>query len=334
LIDQLSRDRNRKIEKSKIDGKKKKNRSANSFVLQSAMSAFEYKSDLYNGATIDGELPECPLEFAERLGATVTQLLASHRRGVWLRIASSHSQLIPVALKQFDFEFHHARKDYCMLTRWLPADSVSALPDYTNAYVGVGGLAVNSRNEVLAVQEKSGPAAGRGLWKLPGGMMEGNEMLVDTARREVLEETGIRTLVDGLLCFQQSAVYQFGRTGFYCVVKLRLDGDDQTIAIQESEIAACQWMPADEFVAQPVYSAGLFGAITHLCGLVANGEPKFVMRQASLPHLYKPGNALLYASQPSIEAVKHYADASKVEEAEAKESNSAADAASSSNSRL
>jgi 8-oxo-dGTP diphosphatase len=44
--------------------------------------------------------------------------------------------------------------------------------------------------EILLVQRKGPPF--RGKWALPGGFMEIRETLEETARRELLEETGIR----------------------------------------------------------------------------------------------------------------------------------------------
>lgn len=50
-------------------------------------------------------------------------------------------------------------------------------------------------DEVLLV-ERSGDAAG-GLWSFPGGHVEWGERLEDAARREVLEETGLRVRLVG-----------------------------------------------------------------------------------------------------------------------------------------
>lgn len=50
--------------------------------------------------------------------------------------------------------------------------------------------------EVLLV-ERSGDPSG-GLWSFPGGHLEWGETLEDAARREVLEETGLRITIAGI----------------------------------------------------------------------------------------------------------------------------------------
>jgi len=55
--------------------------------------------------------------------------------------------------------------------------------------VGVGIIVIED-NKVLLGKRKN--AHGKGSWCFPGGHLEFNEKLEDCARREVLEETGIK----------------------------------------------------------------------------------------------------------------------------------------------
>lgn len=48
---------------------------------------------------------------------------------------------------------------------------------------------VNSRREVLVVQERSGPLRGRGVWKMPTGLLAAGEDMQEGAARELMEET-------------------------------------------------------------------------------------------------------------------------------------------------
>jgi ADP-ribose pyrophosphatase len=54
----------------------------------------------------------------------------------------------------------------------------------------VGILALDERNQVLMIRQYRHPVA-RELWEIPAGLRDvGGEALLDTARRELLEETG------------------------------------------------------------------------------------------------------------------------------------------------
>lgn len=60
----------------------------------------------------------------------------------------------------------------------------------------VDGVLIH-RQSILLVQRKHEPYQGR--WALPGGFVEYGERTEDAVVREVLEETGVRTKVRGLV---------------------------------------------------------------------------------------------------------------------------------------
>lgn len=53
--------------------------------------------------------------------------------------------------------------------KWLPSDQTSNIPSYAHTMVGVGGLVINEKSEVLVVSEKH---FNYPHWKLPGGMVD------------------------------------------------------------------------------------------------------------------------------------------------------------------
>ena len=68
---------------------------------------------------------------------------------------------------------------------------------YNTGYnVGVGGAVVDG-DRVLLVRRAT--AYGRGNWQIPGGFCEPDETLPEAAVREVQEEAGLTTEVQGLL---------------------------------------------------------------------------------------------------------------------------------------
>jgi 8-oxo-dGTP diphosphatase len=62
--------------------------------------------------------------------------------------------------------------------------------------VGVGAL-IYKRDRILMAQRGKEPL--KGWWSLPGGALELGELLADGIRREVLEETGLKIRLLGVL---------------------------------------------------------------------------------------------------------------------------------------
>jgi ADP-ribose pyrophosphatase YjhB (NUDIX family) len=62
--------------------------------------------------------------------------------------------------------------------------------------VGVGALVIES-DKILVVKRENEP--GKGLWSIPGGLLELGERVRDGAVRETEEETGIKIEIDSLI---------------------------------------------------------------------------------------------------------------------------------------
>ncbi len=73
--------------------------------------------------------------------------------------------------------------------------------------VGVGAL-VFRRGSILLVKRANPP--GRGLWSIPGGVVRLGESLLDAARRELLEETGIDAEPLGVVNIDEAVVLDEG----------------------------------------------------------------------------------------------------------------------------
>lgn len=72
------------------------------------------------------------------------------------------------------------------------------MPDLDSGRVAcVGAIIRDEHGRVLLVRRANEP--GRGLWSLPGGRVEPGEAEEAAVVREVLEETGLRVTVDGLM---------------------------------------------------------------------------------------------------------------------------------------
>ncbi|MEM7570341.1 MAG: NUDIX hydrolase [Pseudomonadota bacterium] len=69
--------------------------------------------------------------------------------------------------------------------------------EYPSQPIAAVGVVVLNGNDVLLIQRGKPPKEKE--WSLPGGAQELGETLHDTARREVLEETGLEITVSGLV---------------------------------------------------------------------------------------------------------------------------------------
>lgn len=132
------------------------------------------KHDTYNGVTLDvTKVPQLAdvsatnsSTFGEMLSNALKIWSDEGRRGIWIRIPTSHAHLIGSAT-ELGFDFQHAEPGTCVLTKWLPKDTESRLPNGPSHQVGVGVLVLHPlTGKMLAVQERTGPAAARKLWKV------------------------------------------------------------------------------------------------------------------------------------------------------------------------
>jgi hypothetical protein len=126
--------------------------------------------DVFSGMWRSGRLlAKTPALFERQLEQSLVAWRQAKRRGIWLSIPHDRTELIPIAQKA-GFVLHHARSDYVMLTHWLDENDPNQLPTYATSTLGVGGLVVNKKREVLVIQERF--AHIKDYFKLPGGCLD------------------------------------------------------------------------------------------------------------------------------------------------------------------
>ena len=100
----------------------------------------------------------------------------------------------------------------------------------------VGGIIKNSDNKYLLVKERKEKYYG--MYNIPAGHLEENELLIDGTKREIKEETGYNVDVKGIV--QVGDTEKFTSFIFYCEI----------ISEQESynsdEILSVEWLSFDE----------------------------------------------------------------------------------------
>jgi len=100
----------------------------------------------------------------------------------------------------------------------------------------VGGIIKNSDNKYLLIKERKEKYYG--MYNIPAGHLEENELLIDGAKREIKEETGYIVDIKGIV--QVGDTEKFTSFIFYCEI----------ISEQESynsdEILSVEWLSLDE----------------------------------------------------------------------------------------
>ncbi|KAL0130833.1 hypothetical protein PUN28_002445 [Cardiocondyla obscurior] len=213
-----------------------------------AQQIFKGHNDHYNGITIDSAEEACDNKiFLQRLKDSLEQWTKDKRRTIWFRVHIPHSEWVPM-LTRNGFIFHHAKDEYVMLYRWLPTHEECNVPKYAHTYLGVGAFVFNKdTGEILVIKEKY--ASVKASWKLPGGYVEPGENIEAAAKREVLEETGIRANFKCLISFRHGHNFLFGCSDIYMIAYLT----PQNFEIEKCkrEISECRWMKLSEFMQHP-----------------------------------------------------------------------------------
>jgi 8-oxo-dGTP pyrophosphatase MutT (NUDIX family) len=214
------------------------------------MEVLEHAPDQFGGIIVETDpLPEDVDEFRERLRYSMDAWQKDGKRLVWLDVPRRLSELIPVAT-QAGFFFHHSDEDNLVMVCRLVEGAF--VPTHATHYIGVGGVVLNERQELLVVCERHRRTA-QPYYKLPGGALQPGEHLVDAVLREVLEETGVSASFESLVCFRHWHGYRYGKSDIYFVCRLAPLSQDLTM--QAEEIEELLWMPVEEYFASDLVSA-------------------------------------------------------------------------------
>lgn len=100
----------------------------------------------------------------------------------------------------------------------------------------VGGIIKNNDNKYLMIREKKKEKYG--MYNIPAGQLEENEILIDGAKREIKEETGYDVIVKGIV--QIGSTKTFTSFIFYSEISSKQDSYDT------DEILSVEWLSYDE----------------------------------------------------------------------------------------
>eukprot|EP00731_Ephydatia_muelleri_P030550 Em0022g64a len=186
-------------------------------------------------------------DFAEFFDSHLGHWRKEGRGGVWLHLPIPLAFLVPEAAS-IGFQLHHAKGEEIVMSLWLQPDQASRLPPYASHQVGACGVVCwEDTEQVLVTQDRHKLP----FWKFPGGLSEFAEDIADTAVREVLEETGIKSEFQSLLVFRQQhhMPHSFDFSDLYFVCRLKPLSYDITPC--KHEILRCEWRGLRELASAP-----------------------------------------------------------------------------------
>ena len=208
------------------------------------MALLEATTNQFRGVVIKPQsLPDNTDEFKTALRRSLDAWRSEGLLVIWLEVPIHRSALIPLAVEA-GFAFHHSNQGYLMMTLQLVPNA--HVPPFASHYIGAGGVVLRDEKDLLVVCERHRQPGQAPFYKLPGGALLAGEHLADAVVREVLEETGVHTHFDALVCFRHLHGYRYGKSDIYFVC--RLHPLSQEITMQEEEIEDCLWMPVNDFL--------------------------------------------------------------------------------------
>lgn len=109
----------------------------------------------------------------------------------------------------------------------------------TKVWLGVAGLVENENGEWLVVMKRYGGLDG--MWSLPAGFVKPGETIDQACHRELLEETGIKASMQGLLGLR-TGVIKNEISDNMAVFYLTANTQEQQIKVQLDELYEARWM--------------------------------------------------------------------------------------------
>ena len=121
-------------------------------------------------------------------------------------------------------------------------------------WLGVAGIVENVNGEWLLVKKTYGGL--KGVWSLPAGFVQQAETVTTAVKREILEETGIQGIVNGLAGFR-SGVLANDVSDNMAIFHCKPLEYNPKFQLQEREIVEACWMAPAEIVQHELSSVML-----------------------------------------------------------------------------
>ena len=287
----------------------------------------EYQVDDYNCVQIiDERLLQHSLDskwFDNILAKSLQHFTDKKYKAIWLQLRSPSALNVIPFIGKYSFYPHHCQPHYIMFVKWMDPSRPNLLPPPAQHAIGVGAVLINSKKQLLMVQETTGPASKFKIWKLPGGLVDSGEIISDAVVRELKEETGVDARFKSwCCCIEMMNKYRPPRNGgktvnsFYvrnpargggvsdiycmCLCEIVGDEDDVKLVKQKNEIADLRWFDLEDVFKMPLWkingkgeSTGVWSDGLKTCVDIYEGRLKGFSHQI-LPFAFKRGKGSIY----------------------------------------
>ncbi|MFC1727076.1 NUDIX hydrolase [Patescibacteria group bacterium] len=108
-----------------------------------------------------------------------------------------------------------------------------------------GVVLLDDRQRIYLIKEDDENKIGQDRWNLPGGGIDIGEGIIESAKRETLEETGYQSKTKSILGVYQGS--KVGKSWLYVVLGATISGPTQK-PVKDASIKAGKWFAKDEFL--------------------------------------------------------------------------------------
>lgn len=133
-----------------------------------------------------------------------------------------------------------------------------------NHFVAVGGFVTNNYNEVLLVKS---PWRG---WEFPGGMVEQGESLQEALVREIIEESGVRATINGIIGIYKNIENDIVNIDFRCT----FESGELSTSEESVEVGWFSIDDAKKMITYPLYISRFSNMIAYNSKVYCNAFRK------------------------------------------------------------
>ena len=105
--------------------------------------------------------------------------------------------------------------------------------------------------KILLVQYPESDKKASGKWDMPGGRLNVGENVIDGIKREVLEEVGLKILIEKIVA-TTTYTNLVNVPTFLVIYQASLVDKNKPFVLEKGEIGKAQWFPPEEFFTLPI----------------------------------------------------------------------------------